>query len=88
MDEQVRVSVRGLWKSPHDEQWAFTVQTTEPYADGPEPAGQYETNIAGEGLFSINEETLDRKQITGTCQFSLRGCTKGAARQRIVRFFQ
>jgi hypothetical protein len=86
------VKISGLYKSSVDNQWTWWVTETEyNQAWGTAYEGEkkcYETNIAGDGIFCVNEQTMDRTQLTGTAQFSLRGCTKAAAYSRIKRWFE
>lgn len=42
----------------------------------------YGTNGRGEGIFQYYDNG-DMKQLAGTCQFSIAGLTKGAARAKI-----
>lgn len=59
------------------------------WTDGKNSAGDwyvsqyYCTNSEGEGLFFVDLKRNERKQILGTCQFSLRGLKdpKGAIRR-------
>lgn len=47
----------------------------------------YKTNADGEGLFI--DKGYEVKQITGTCQYSMRGCnTCGSAYNHIRRYFE
>lgn len=72
------MKVKGLFRS--ERQWTWWLPTDTGY-------DCYETNRRGEGIFQVNEDTFERTQITGTCQFSLRGCSRSAAYHRIERWF-
>jgi hypothetical protein len=79
------VSITGLYKSSVDNQWTWWVSAYDHVQWSRKRC--YETNVAGDGIFEVNERTMERYQITGTCQFSLRGCSRSAAYHRIVRWF-
>jgi len=76
---EANMKVKGLYQS--GKQWTWWIPT------GTGQYECYETNIMREGIFQVNEATLERTQITGTCQFSLRGCSRSAAYHRIARWF-
>lgn len=46
----------------------------------------YETNRDGEGVFVINVKRNDRKQLTGTCQFSVYGLTDKAKKAKLRKW--
>lgn len=48
----------------------------------------YYTNKGADGVFVLKCRTGETHQITGTCQFSVWGLTKGAARAKIRRFME
>lgn len=62
-------------------QWSWTIDGLMNYN------GDYCTNQSGDGLFADKSPGWTAHQITGTCQFSLAGCTKPTARQRIRKYF-
>lgn len=47
----------------------------------PNVAGTFETNKMGDGIFYYAKDM--RKQIVGTCDFSIRGLTNAYAKQKI-----
>jgi hypothetical protein len=57
------------------EAWTWT------YTDEDGTPHQCHTDYRGEGVWS------DGRQETGTCAFSLRGCTTDAARSRLRRWY-
>jgi hypothetical protein len=75
---EATVKVKGLFRI--GQQWMWCIPTDTGY-------DSYETNRAGDGIFQVNDRTMERHQITGTCQFSLRGCSRSAAYHRVVRWF-
>ena len=78
---EVKVKVKGLYRASEDQQWTWRIPTETDQYDC------YETNREGHGIFQVNEATLERTQLTGTCQFSLRGCSRSAAYHRVERWF-
>lgn len=46
----------------------------------------YCTNGEGEGVFRVDLRSNDRRQITGTCQFSVYGLQPASARAKIRRW--
>ena len=46
----------------------------------------YATNDYGQGVFYIDQVENERKQITGTSQFSIRGLKPKSAKNKIRRF--
>ena len=78
---EANMKVKGLYRASAGQQWTWWIPVDD-YNDD-----CYETNRDGEGIFQVNEATLERTQITGTCQFSLRGCSRSAAYHRIARWF-
>jgi hypothetical protein len=65
---------RGKWG------WTWTI------VDSSGDRTDYCTNVEGDGLF-VHDVVRANPQCTGTCQFSLCGCTYDAARGRIARYF-
>ncbi len=73
------MGITGLTKWA-DGQWTWWI--------GGEREHYYRTNEIGQGLFQVSDATLDVQQLTGTCQFSLAGCSKHAAYMRIKRYWE
>ena len=46
----------------------------------------YETNKDGDGIFYIDAERNYRKQLTGTCQFSVWGLTDKAKKAKLRKW--
>jgi len=46
----------------------------------------YTTNSEGQGLFFVDQVKNSRRQITGTCQFSIRGLKPQSAKNKMSRF--
>jgi len=63
-----------------------TVKNATWWIDGNDPFC-YATNRDGEGIFQ-RWDNGNIKQLTGTCQFSIYGLTKSAARTKIRKRFQ
>jgi hypothetical protein len=67
----------------HDNEWSWDQKGIE-YIFPDDMYTHFHTNQGGEGLFRGYGYS---NQQTGTGQFSLRGCSKSAAYNRIKRYF-
>lgn len=78
------ISVKKL-QQVDSNQWFFEIESDSGY-DATRVVKSYRTDEEGRGLF---QELVNGgfRQITGTCQFGLRGCTRSAAYSRIKRYF-
>lgn len=48
----------------------------------------YETNREGEGVFFVDTERGTRKQLTGTCQFSVWGLTDKSKKAKLRKWIK
>lgn len=78
------VSIKHLSRSEDRYDWSFTV--IENSWTGHHES-HYHTNNNGDGLF-VTDYQGNSKQLVGTCDFTLHGCSKSAAYNRIKRFFE
>lgn len=65
--------------------WTWGVVTTHEYDDGhtEKTRDDYYTNSYGDGIWDSEED----RQLEGTCQFSLSGCSDEKAKKRLDKKF-
>lgn len=49
--------------------------------------GYYKTNPNGEGIFYVDKDGKEQ-QLVGTCQFSVRGLTRGSGKNKIRKWMK